>query len=96
MLGDGGGGVAHGALLIDFAEAVVDGDAARIATCRDALAEPLGPAGLVDAAAVVAGFNAIDRIADSTGIPLDDATAEATVEMRDNLGLNAFKEGRQD
>jgi len=35
------------------------------------LTEALGTDALVDAAAVVANFNAIDRIADATGIPID-------------------------
>jgi hypothetical protein len=43
---------------------------------------------------VVATFNAIDRIADATGIPIEDANAEPTAELRATLGLNAFAENR--
>ena len=54
----------------------------------------MGDAALVDAAAIAATFNAIDRIADSTGIPIEDANAESTAELRDALGLNAFAQQR--
>ena len=41
-------------------------------------------------AAVAALFNAIDRIANATGIPLEDAKAEDSEELRANLGVNEF------
>ncbi len=50
----------------------------------------MGPGCLVDAAATVAIFNAVVRIADSTGIPLEDAKAEMSEELRDNLGIDGF------
>jgi hypothetical protein len=55
----------------------------RRSTARD-------DAALVDAAAVVATFNGIDRVADSTGIPIEDAKAEATVDLREVLDINAL------
>lgn len=94
---DGGGAadgnIPHGALLTRFAEAVVTGagDAAEI---RQEMLAAVGPAALVDSAAVVALFNAIDRVADSTGIPLEDWKAADTVEMRATLGVTAFPSGR--
>jgi len=42
-----------------------------ILIARGALQEALGAVGLVDAAGVVGLFNAIDRVADATGIPLE-------------------------
>ena len=50
----------------------------------------LGPAGLVDAAGVIGLFNAIDRIADATGIPLEPEKAEASADFRAALGLDRF------
>ena len=50
----------------------------------------LGPRALVDAAAVTALFNAIDRVADSTGTPLEDAKREATADFRGPLGINEY------
>lgn len=50
----------------------------------------MGEEALVDAAAVCALFNAIDRVADATGIPLEPDKAADTAEMRRNLGIDAF------
>ena len=44
---------------------------------------------MTDTAAVAALFNAIDRVADSTGIPLEDGKAEATADFR-SYGLGWF------
>ena len=90
----GDGGIPHGRVLVEFAEAVVGGDDGRLARARTTLAEALGAGGLVDAAAVVANFNAIDRIADATGIPIDAERVELTAGLRAELGIDAFAEGR--
>jgi hypothetical protein len=80
-------GVLHGAELVAFAEAVV-GDGDDLAGARAELLERIGPDGLVDAAAVVAGFDATDRIADATGTQLDDYLERGTVELRAELGID--------
>lgn len=87
VLGAGGStGVPDGAELLAFAEAVVgDGD---LVGARAALLERIGPDGLVDASAVVAGFDATDRIADATGTQLDDYLEKGTVELRAELGID--------
>jgi hypothetical protein len=90
----GDGNIPHGALLVGFAEAVLGSDEARLATVRHDVRTRMGDAALVDAAAIVATFNAIDRVADSTGIPIEDAKAAATVDFRAALGINAFAEDR--
>jgi len=90
----GDGNIPHGALLVAFAEAVLGTDAARLAATRSDLRARIGAAALVDAAAIVATFNAIDRVADSTGIPIEDAKAVATADFRAALGINAFAESR--
>jgi alkylhydroperoxidase family enzyme len=84
------GGVPHGGVLIAFAEAVLGEDDATLAEARDAVQAVLGPAGLVDAAAVVGLFNAIDRVADATGIPLEPEKATASADLRAALGLDRF------
>ena len=86
----GGGGIAHGRLLIDFAETVLGEDEEALDRARAALQSAIGPAGLVDAAGVIGLFNAIDRIADATGIPLEAEKAAATVDLRFALGLDGF------
>lgn len=92
--GDGDGRIPHGRLLVGFADAVLGGDNRLLAKIRSEIRTTMGDAALVDAAAIAATFNAIDRIADSTGIPIEDANAESTAELRDALGLNAFAQQR--
>jgi len=90
----GDGNVPYGALLVAFAEAVLGDDDARLSAIRSEIRAKLGDAALVDAAAIAATFNAIDRVADSTGIPIEDAKAAATADFRAALGINAFAENR--
>ena len=84
------GGIAHGDLLIRFANAVLGNDGVELAAAREAIAEAMGGPALTDTAAVAALFNAIDRVADSTGIPLEDAKATATADFRAAIGVDRF------
>jgi hypothetical protein len=79
-----------GRLLVAFAEAVLGEDDGAPARARGALMAALGPAGLVDAAGVVGLFNAIDRVADATGIPLEPEKAAASADFRARLDLDRF------
>ena len=88
--GLGGGGVARGAMLNRFATAVLADDAAELAAARRDIAETMGGAALIDTAAVAALFNAIDRVADATGIPLEKQKAEATADFRAIIGIDDF------
>ena len=92
MLGEAGGdgGIAHGDLMVRFAEAVIVGDDRQLGTARDDLVRTAGEAAMVDAAAVVATFNAIDRVADATGTPIEEETVAQTEDLRAQLGINAF------
>ena len=81
-------GVPHGKLLIEFVEAVVGGDDARLARARQAIYETLGPAALVDAAGAVASFNAVVKVADGSGIQIDDSRQETAAKMRAELKLD--------
>lgn len=65
-------------------------DEARLAAARAAVIDAVGEAGFVDAAAIASAFNAIDRVADSTGMPLSDQVLEETAGIREELGLNDF------
>jgi hypothetical protein len=87
---EGDAGVPHGRLLVAFAEAVLGEDEAALARARAALHTAIGPAGLVDAAGVVGLFNAIDRVADATGIPLEAEKAAASADFRAALGVDRF------
>jgi len=87
--GAGGSGVAHEAELIAFADAAL-GDGDSLAAARSALVGRAGKEAMIDAAAVVAGFDAITRVADGTGIPLEPPKAEASADWRARLGIDAF------
>ncbi len=65
-------------------------DDSALTRVRHALAMALGAAGLVDAAGVVGLFNAIDRVADATGIPLEPEKAAASADFRAALNLDQF------
>jgi hypothetical protein len=90
----GDGNIPHGALLVVFAEAVLGDDDGSLQEVRAAIRDQMGDAAFVDAAAIVATFNAIDRVADATGIPIEDSKAASTADVRAVLGINAFAEQR--
>lgn len=89
MNGEAASGVPAGGVLATFADAIVSG-ADSLAQARSAVVASLGVAAMLDAAAVVAGFNGITRIADATGIPLEPAKAEETQDWRGALGIDRF------
>ena len=90
MNGDPTSGVPAGGILSTFAEAIL-ANADSLAQARSAVTAALGEAAMIDAAAVVAGFNGITRIADATGIPLEPAKAEETESWRATLGIDGFE-----
>jgi hypothetical protein len=83
-------GVEHGTVLIAFAEAMVEDDDAALTHARQAMIEVLGPAAMVDAAGVASNFERMVRIADSTGIQLDERMEVLSKEVRENLRLERF------
>jgi hypothetical protein len=77
-------------VLIAFTEAVVEDDDAALARSRQAVIGAMGAAAMVDAAGVAANFERMVRIADSTGIPLDDRMEKMTQTVREELHLERF------
>ncbi len=92
VLGDSGKdtGIPHADVLIRLAETAIGHDEAATASARAAVIDQMGAAALVDAAAVAANFNAIDRIADSIGIPLEADKAATSADFRAELGIDGF------
>ncbi len=84
-------GVDHANELLAFADAAIAGDTAALADARETVVTILGEAAMIDAAGVIAGFNGITRIADATGIPLEETKAEQTAAWRDGLGIDEFQ-----
>ncbi len=70
-----------------FTEAVMTNDREAIEQSRNALEAAIGPAGIIDTAAVIAMFNVVDRVADSTGIPIDAASREFRYGVGQELGM---------
>jgi len=83
-------GLPGGAGLTALAEATVKGDEAAIRSARERVQAELGEAALVDAAAVAGNFERMVRIADGTGIPLDEPVAVISADLREDLGIDAF------
>ena len=83
-------GVDQAAELLAFADAAVRGPGLDAA--RAALVAALGEAAMVDAAAVIAVFDGITRIADATGIPLEEYKAKDSADWRGPLGIDGFVE----
>jgi hypothetical protein len=84
-------GIDHAEALLAFADAAVSGEAGALSSARERLLGAVGAEGLVDAAAVVANFERMVRIADSTGIPLDAPVAAMTTDLRDDLDLGRYR-----
>ena len=93
---EGDGGIPHGALLAAFAEAVVGGDGDALAAARSAVLHALGAEALADSCGVAATFNAIDRVADATGVPIDEKRIAVTADLRERLGIDRFPSRMQE
>ena len=76
--------------MLAFVEAVVQGDTETIAAARAVVSEQLGEPAMIDSAAVIANFQRMVRIADSTGIPLDEPVLMMTQSIRRDLGIDTF------
>jgi len=82
-------GVDHGAELIAFADAAV-ARSPEVGTAREAVQKSLGDAEVVDAAAVIANFQRMVRIADGIGIPLDEPMDAISADLRHEIGIDEF------
>ncbi len=84
-------GVLAEAELVSFAEAALARDTDAISAARSELEREIGTQAMIDAAAVIANFQRMVRIADGTGIPLDAPMAMVTEELREALGINELR-----
>jgi len=86
------GGVPHGALLMQFVDAVLlEGNSSALTEARNAVRRAVGDAAFVDACATVASFNAVVKLADGSGIPLEEAKEARTRDIRAALSIDAFR-----
>ena len=88
---DADGGIAHGAQLRRFAVAVISADPQQIVAAREALVVAVGTERAAQAAGIVAGFDAINRVADATGIALDRRSEGTTLDLVEDLELAGMR-----
>ena len=73
--------------LRELTDAAIHGEWETLAELRDTATKQLSAQQVTDALVVASAFNGITRVADATGIPLDPHTAETTIEMREQTGI---------
>ena len=61
-----------------------------VADLRSRLASAAGPEAAGHAIATITAFSGLVRVADGTGIPIDDGLAAASGEIRQELSLETF------
>ena len=88
--GHGDSGVPHSDTIRALTEATVANRWDELAGLRESAAAVLGAQAMVDVLTVAAAFNGITRVADATGIPLDENVAPATEELRAAVGIDRF------
>ncbi len=82
-------GVPHSSLLLSFTNAVQIGEP-DLETARAELSRAVGDEGLHEAAATIAVFNGLVRVADGTGIQLDGGVFAVSAADRARLGIDDF------
>lgn len=81
--------VPDGTQLLEFVEAVMQGDPATVTEARNQLQNSMGESAVVDASTTIAMFSIMDRIADATGIPIDAGIAhDSRLEIGAQLGMD--------
>ena len=81
--------VEGGSRLIGFVDAVL-GDGS-VEASRVSLGSALGSDAVVDAAATIANFEMMNRIAEGTGMPVGVGSLERTEEWRSLIGLDRYR-----
>jgi hypothetical protein len=85
-------GVENEASLAAIAEAVCKGDRLQLSKVRQKAQLILGAQGLVDAIGIAAAFNGITKIANGTGLPLDQSNTDTTRQLRAETGIDGYSE----
>jgi hypothetical protein len=84
---DADGNVPHQELLLAFADSVVRRESDRAAALRPQLIEALGEEGYFDVCGVAAGFHGFTRVADSSGVPIDEPYQADAAPVQEAIGL---------
>ena len=87
-------GIANARALTAFVEAFMSRDEAALTAARSSLVNEMGAEAMVDAAAVAGNFQRMVRIADATGIPVDEQMNKMTQDIQTKLGLRKYASAR--
>ena len=85
-------GVEHEDIMLIIAEAVVSSDPGASTAMRQRAIAEIGEQEMLDAIGIASGFNGITKIANATGLPLDQRTRQITEELRDVTGIDDYAE----
>lgn len=92
--GVGDGGLPFGAELVAFADAVGGFDDVVLQEARERLRAAAGDAFMIDAAAVLANFEMMTRVADGTGARFPADTAVQRAAFGERLDIASFTSAR--
>ena len=92
--GAGDAGLPFGAEIVGFVEAIGGWDPAQLVAARQRLVAVAGEAFMVDAAAVVANFEMMTRVADGTGARFPAAPAAFRAELDAHLDIGGLASAR--
>jgi hypothetical protein len=79
--------IPHGRSLVELTDAAITGTVQDVAALRSVVLDELGWDAFVDAAAVVATFEMMNRVADATGISMGRGRLASTAEVRRLAGI---------
>ena len=82
--------IPHGKLLMALVQAVFDDEINNLEKARREVRSEMGDSAFVDACAIIASFSAVVKIADGTGIPLEDYKEKASRDIRKSLSIDKF------
>lgn len=85
----------YAALFSEFVEAVLGTDPDRLVRARNAIGSTLGEEALVDTAGAVASFNAVVKVADGSGVVVEDFKIALVEQMPEKLGQHLLGPARR-
>ena len=77
-------------VMLLIAEAVVSSGSGTIGAMLDRAKAEIGEQKTLDAIGIASGYNGITKIANATGLPLDQRTQQITDELRDVTGIDGY------
>jgi DNA-binding phage protein len=69
--------IEHELELVNYAKAILSTNELEIIEASNRLVDKIGVEGMLDSAAIIAFFNAINRVADATGLALDNEVKQS-------------------